>query len=311
MIISSRTPARISLFGGGSDLDSYSTKYGGLVISMAINLYQELKLYTGEESWSRVTKFPAGVSNDLAFSITKNYGLGSFHHCVMKSAFNGVVGAGLGSSGAFGVGLIAAIRKSKGIPMDRNYLAQAAWVEESRLWTTGKQDQYAAAFGGFNVLIFGKQTEVISYPREKGDKIAEYLHLFYTGGSRKSAKLQKKYETLTAQKLMYLDQIKTIAQMALQAIRAENMELIGKLLHASWEIKREMGASTERIDSIYNYARNHGALGGKLLGAGEAGYMVFFVKPEERREFLTAMTEKGHESIDFAICYNGVQTRIL
>lgn len=308
MIISSRTPSRASLFGGGTDLEEYSSKYGGLTISIAINLYQELKFYTGEESWNRVTKFPAGISSDLAFSITKNYGMGSFHHCVMKSAFNGIVGAGLGSSGAFGVGLIAAIQRSRGIPLDRERIAHAAWIEESKLWTTGKQDQYAAAFGGFNVMLFDKHTEVIAYDREHGDKLAEYLHLFYTGGSRKSAKLQT---DLTPQKIAYLHEIKSIAEMALRAIREENMELIGKLLHASWEIKRKMGASTEKIDQIYQYARENGALGGKLLGAGESGYCMFYVNPNKRQSFLRAMGKKGLEATDFAIDWNGVNTRIL
>lgn len=308
MIISSRTPTRISLFGGGTDLESYSSKYGGLTISMAINIYQELKFYTGEESWSRVTKFPSGIPTDLAFSITKNYDMGSFHHCVIKSSFNGIVGAGLGSSGAFGVGLIAAIYKSRSAQVSRERIAHEAWLQESKLWTTGKQDQYAAAFGGFNVIYYNGTTEVISYDREKGDKIADWIHLFYTGGSRKSAKLQNE---LTPQKIAYLHEIKNIAQIAMKAINDENMELIGKLLHATWEIKRKLGISSDKIDEIYRYARENGALGGKLLGAGKSGYCIFFVNPDYKRSFLKAMGKRGLEPTDFSIDWNGVNTRII
>lgn len=311
MIIKVKTPSRISLFGGGCDLDSYSSKYGGVCVSLAINLYEELHFFTGDDLYHGYTELPIGVPADMAYSVLKSYKVGSMHHARIKTAFDGVIGAGLGSSGAFGVGLIAAIKRSKGERIERTQLAQEAWLEENKLWTTGKQDQFAAAYGGLNIFKFGKQTVVIPYPRHIGDQLTDYLHLFYTGGKRSSAKMQKKLDHLTPAKIDYLNQIKDIALIASGALLSGKMDLVGKLLHASWEVKRKLGVSNEKIDGIYDYARANGAMGGKLLGAGEAGYMVFFVPPEKSGQFVEKMAKKGLEETDFSIDYNGVQTRIL
>lgn len=310
MKIISYAPARISLFGGGTDL-TYAEKYGGIVISMAINLYQRIEYFDGEDIYGGYTELPYKVSGDFAYSIFSSYGVGGMHLTRIKTSFDGVIGAGLGSSGSFGVGLIAAIKRARGERINRGQIAQEAIFEENKLWITGRQDQYAAAFGGFNILKFGKMNEVISFDRIIGDQISEYLHLFYTGGQRKSSRKQIGLKTLKTEDKKKLDELKDIALIAQRAIYEGKMELVGKLLHASWEIKRGMGTSTNKINMIYQYARDNGAIGGKLCGAGQSGYMLFMVSPEKSKDFVEKMRLKGLEETDFSIDYQGVNTRIL
>src|SRR3990167_532240 len=195
MIIVAQSPSRISLFGGGTDLQSYSQRFGGIVVSLAINLYSKVTLYTGDDLFALgKSTVPQGVGPDLAYSILKNHNLGSMHHCTFESSFDGVVGAGLGSSASFSVALLAAIKRSNGERIkDRTKLAHDAWMEEKKIgWYGGKQDQVAAAHGGLNVITFGKQVEVLGFNRMVGDHVLSYLNLFYTGGKRDSFKIQKK-----------------------------------------------------------------------------------------------------------------------
>ena len=314
MIVQTQAPARISLYGGGTDIPSYSQRFGGIVISLAINLYQHVTLYTEDDLFSIATNtFPYNVDPSFAYSILNHFGIGSFHHSQIGTSFDGVTGAGLGSSASFAVALIAAIRKSKGESLEnRTKLALEAWMEENKMgWYGGKQDQVASAHGGFNIITFGKSIEVSSFDRMVGDHVTSYLHLFYTGGKRDSYKIQKKLEKLSPNKIKYLNQIKDIAIIAQQAIFEGRMELAGKLLHASWEAKKGLGVSSEKIDKIYEKGREAGAIGGKLLGAGESGYFVFWVSPQKKKKFLEEMKKINLERVDFEISYNGVETRIL
>ena len=314
MLIIAKSPSRISLFGGGTDLISYSSRFGGITISMSINLYSSVKLYTGDDIFKLGgSVFPNGVDPSLAYSILTNAGIGSGHHSKIETSYDGVIGAGLGSSASFSVALLAAIKRSKGERIeDRTKLANDAWMEENKMgWYGGRQDQVAASYGGLNVITFGKNIELTGFNRMIGDNLLQYLHLFYTGGKRDSHKIQRKLEKLTPEKIHYLNQIKDIAIIGQKALFDGRMELAGKLLHASWEAKKGLGVSNEKIDSIYAQGREAGAIGGKLLGAGESGYMIFWVSPQKKKKFLEEMSKIHLEKVDFEIDYQGCSSRIL
>ncbi len=317
MRIISQSPARISLFGGGSDLPSYYEKNGGVVISMAINLRTNIEFYTKDDIFQNPgTHFPYNANPDLYYSILNSMGIGGGHLSASRSSFDGVIGAGLGSSASFSVALISAINKTRGERLDRREIAELAWQAEQRIGRiTGKQDQYASAFGGFNVILFrkDKKIEILPYGRSIADHMLSYMNLFYIGGTRESTKLQKSLIKPTLEQLSLLDDIKDSAFIAQKAILEGKMEIVGKLMNYSWEAKKKLNPniSTGKIDFIYEYARENGAMGGKICGAGSCGYFLFLVSPEKRSKFNEAMAKKNLEPTDFSYDWQGLDARIL
>ncbi len=234
------------------------------------------------------------------------------HFSRVQSTFDGEIQAGLGSSGSFAVALIAALKREKGERIDKQKLINEAWEAESLVGKRGGvQDQYAATYGGFNIFYFKKgKTDIYAYDKSIGDHISEYLVLYYIGDKRKSEKVQMK--TMTKDRIKHLNQIKDIALMAQRAILEGRTDMIGKLLHASWEEKKlSNNVTSDKIDHLYDKGRKNGALGGKLCGAGAGGYMVFWVDPTKQKEFKKKMKKEGLEPTDFEISYDGVSTRIL
>ncbi len=313
MIIKSSAPSRISLFGGSTDLPDYFLKYGGIVISMAINLRTEVTLTTEDDLWTNAyTKLPYKADPQLCYSILNNYQLGSMHFSRVQSTFDGEVKAGLGSSASFAIALIAALKRTRNERIDKQKLITEAWEAERLIGKKGGiQDQYAAAYGGFNIFNFKrKKTDIFAFDNTIGDHISEYLILYYTGGHRDSGKIQIK--RMTTDKIKHLNQIKDIALLAQRAIIDGRTDLIGKLLHATWEEKKlSNNVSNDNIDRLYDIGRQNGALGGKLCGAGGSGYMIFWVDPNKQQEFKKQMSKEGLEPIDFSIDYQGLDTRIL
>jgi D-glycero-alpha-D-manno-heptose-7-phosphate kinase len=318
MHILSEAPSRISLFGGSSDLPDYYYDHGGVVISLAINLRTQIHFYQGEDSWDNPgTKFPHGANPDLYYSILTRMGVGGRHAATSRSSFDGVIGAGLGSSASFSVALIAAIKKAKGEKIDRRVVAELAWDAEQKIGRTGgKQDQYAAAYGGANVIIFpphGEKIDIIGYEREPIEDLIGSLVLFYIGGTRESSSLQQKLRKPTKEQIAGIDSIKDIAMVAHKAMLRGNITALGELLHESWLAKRQLNSkiSSSKIDDIYAYGRQQGALGGKICGAGGCGYMLFIVPKEKRAAFVDKMRIKHLEETDFSVNWDGVQTRII
>lgn len=318
MIIKASAPSRISLFGGSTDLPEYYDTYGGVVISLAINLRTTISLYQGADSWGHPgTKFPQKANPDLYYSILTSQGLGGHHAATSQSSFDGVIGAGLGSSASFAVALLTAIKKANGEVINRREIAELAWEAEQKIGRTGgKQDQYAASYGGGNMILFypnNKEINIIGYERRVLDRLNNSLVLFYTGGTRSSSTFQKKLTTLTEGQLSSLAAIKKFAFQAHKALLKGNIVTLGKLLHESWEAKKALNPniSSSKIDDIYTFARKHGALGGKLCGAGGCGYMVFIVPDKRRKQFVDKMQEKNLEETDFSISYEGLEGRIV
>mgnify|MGYP001571258893 CR=1 FL=1 len=315
MKILSTAPSRISLIGGGSDVEPYVSQRGGAVLNMAINLRQKVLIRTDDDIFEGPNSFPYDADPRLAYAILDYFKMGGMHATALETSFDGLIAAGLGSSGAFSVALVGGLLKSQGKTIYRDLVAETAWdIEVNQLgWYGGRQDQYAAAFGGVNFITFGNKVNVIPAERKHGDSLRRFLLLVYIGGKRESRKIQQSFKKLDDIKILQLDRIKDLAVRGAEALVAGDMELVGHLIDEGFKLKKQSNkkVSNERIDDIYNYAKESGAMGGKIIGAGGAGYMIFFVNPIDREKLISKLKEKGIEEVDFSIDYNGLETRIL
>ena len=316
MTITATAPVRISLAGGGTDLDPYCKLYGGSVINMAINLYQHVQLRTGDDMWSGYQSFPQDVDPELFYTILRKYGREGVHKARVISTFDGFMNAGLGSSGSAAVCLVGALRKEQNKPLDRLDIANEAYdIEVKKLgWHGGRQDQIAAAYGGLNLIEFNKEIKVISFDKEDAEKLKEWMVLFYVGKRMISGhKIQKGFKKLSKQQIAVLDYIKTRVNTIALCIKTKNFSLLGKIIDEVWQYKKESNknVSNSNIDDIYDYVIKHGAIGGKLMGAGGGGYMFFICDPNKQENLIKKMARRGIENIDFSVDFNGLRVRRL
>ena len=302
MKIVASAPARISFLGGGSDLASFSDIYGGVVMSMAINLRSHVEVMTGDDMWNEYNVFPQSVKPDLCYAIRDVYGINSMHHSVVKSKFDGVIGAGLGSSGAFSVALVAALEKLNDRGIDHFGIAEKAYKIELGIHTTGRQDHYAASYGGSNLFTFGKKNHSVPLNKKWVDLIYPYMFLVYLG------KREKRDSILSPLDKELLKTMQKLIPKAIEYLGEGNVMEFIKSVALCWEIKRELNTSTDKINKIYERGLKNGALGGKLLGSGGGGYFLFFVEPSKRKEFVEKM---GIEIVDFSPSWDGVEARIV
>ena len=317
MKILALAPSRIGIIGGGTDIPSYYENYGGKVINMAINLRQHMEIFIGEDLYGHNGQniFPYKADPKLVYEIFTKYGLGSMHHVGIRSSFDGIIKAGLGSSGSASVCLIAALQKMQEKSFNRYSIAEEAWdIEVNGVgWYGGKQDQYASAFGGLNLIEFGKNVSITPFSKEDAGNLQEWMMLFYTRGMRESKTIQSGFKQLTKEQKKALDQIKKRVNVVEIWIRSDYIEGVGEILNEVWEFKKKLnkGVSNARINAIYDYALKHGAIGGKILGAGGGGYMMFVCNPNKQEELTKEMAKEGIEKIDFSPDFNGVEARIL
>lgn len=316
MKIIARAPSRISLIGGGTDVEPYASKYGGRVLSMAITLRSQVELFTDDDMYEQFeNRLPYKADPSLFYAIFDKYGIDGMHHRKFVSTFDAYVGCGLGSSASASVALIAAINKLKGIKESPSDIANSAWdIEVNKLgWYGGKQDQYISAYGGIQMIEFGKDVTLRPLSRKRTEGLLDWLVLVYIGGTRKSRDIQNEFKKLDKKQLTALHDIKKRIIAATVFIESGFYLGFGELLDELWELKKSSnkGVSNHHIDTLYAYAKKHKALGGKVLGAGGAGYMVFAVKPQDRQDFIKKMRVMGIEDIDFSIDWNGVEARIV
>ena len=327
MKITAIAPTRISLFGGGTDVDPFASEYGGKVLNMAINLRhyatlipvkKGLQSYIEAMGESRFLDFKSRPKNDPKFDLI--YEILDFYieklpsHFIFEDTFDGLQSAGLGSSASAAVSMIGAFNRWLGLKRTKNQIAERAWASEIELgWVSGKQDQYASTYGGVNFFEFDKQ--VWNEPINKGicDEFIEWCLLVYTGKTRHSAFLQNQLkERMKSSKetIDALRAIRTLTWEARDALKKADYEKVGIMLGQEWELKKKSNpaVTNERIDGFYNIALKKGALGGKILGAGGEGHMLFIVNPNKRKQVIDNL---GLQEIDFSIDYNGLETRIL
>ena len=296
-MIITRTPFRISFFGGGTDYPIWYKKNGGAVLSTTINRYSYISCrfvppffkYKYKVSYSKIEEVNShkqidhpAVREILKFlKINKNLSIQYDTDLPAKS--------GLGSSSTFTVGLLNALYGLRGEMVTKRQLALNAIHIEQKLIgeNVGSQDQSAAAFGGFNRIEFGGANELTVYPLTIGqDKLSDlknHLMMFFTGFSRTASEIAAEQIRLTPQKSSELNTMKQMVYEAQNILYRKNKNLddFGKLLHENWQLKRSLSSqiSNSTIDKIYNAGRQAGALGGKLLGAGGGGFILFFARP--------------------------------
>ena len=323
-MIISRTPLRVSFVGGGSDLPSFYREYGGAVVSTAIDKYVYVTVNP---------KFDSGIR--IAYSKNEEVrSVDEIEHRLVKAAMNllgmsgGIEittiadvparGTGLGSSSSFTVGLLNALNAYLGAYVSAEKLGAESCRIEIDLCgePIGKQDQYAAAFGGFNHISFQPDDNVVVTPivcrKETLQKIQRNMLVLYTGITRSASEIlsrQQQEVSSNRPKQRTLQRMVYLAAMLRDELHRNNVEAFGEILHENWELKKSLaeGISTPDIDEWYETARNAGAIGGKVLGAGTGGFLLLFA-PEERH---SAITEALPKLRPFQMSFEPLGSRII
>lgn len=310
-MIITRTPFRVSFFGGGSDMAAFYRRSPGVVLSTSINRYMYLSAHP----------YFDGSSISLKYSRTELVpGVTELHHPIVKTVLNRLnlkngieitstadvpSGTGLGSSSSFTVGLLHLIYAYQGKHVSHETLArEACEIEIEDLGAPiGKQDQYAAAYGGLNFIQFFPDDRVDVTPLLITPKCRQQLEssllLFYTGDQRSANDVLARQRTavLTEDaKFKSMQRMVELAWGARRYLEEDNLEAFGRLLHVAWEIKRGLssGITNPAIDAMYTKAMEAGAWGGKLLGAGGGGFLLVCV-PQDKREAVRAAMAPSRE----------------
>jgi D-glycero-alpha-D-manno-heptose-7-phosphate kinase len=315
-MIISRTPFRISFFGGGTDYPAWFTKHGGAVLSTSFDKYSYITCrhlppffdhkyriaYSQLEHVNAIAdiRHPAvrAVLNEL------DDGQGLEIHCDADLPAR----SGLGSSSAFLVGLLHALHGLRGRRVSQRWLAQEAIRFEQQVLAehVGSQDQIAAACGGFNIIHFRKDggfcIEPVVLPDGRREELERHLMLFFTGFSRIASQVAKSQIENLDRNTQEVHRIRAMVDQGADLL-ASNHDIseFGALLHSAWMHKRGLSdrISTAEVDTIYDTARLSGAIGGKLLGAGGGGFMLLFVPPERQADVRSALKQLIHVPFRF------------
>lgn len=314
-MIITRTPFRMSFFGGGTDMEEFFREHGGAVLSTTFDKY----CYVTVRHLPRFFEY----SSEFVYSKTERVTeLGQIEHPAIRNAmemldmhelrlsYEGDLPArsGLGTSSSFAVGMLNAFHALKGQYADKRKLAQEAIYLERTLCAEagGWQDQIAASYGGFNRIVFGADgfdvLPVIISPERKR-LLNDRLMMFFTGFTRFSSEIQKTNASGSADKTARLREMLLLVDEAEQVLtdRTRDLDDFGRLLDHTWKLKRGTGSavSTNSIDALYEKGIKAGALGGKLLGAGGGGFMVFYVPEEKQASVMNAMEGLFHVPFSF------------
>lgn len=330
MLLIVRAPVRISFGGGGTDLPAYYEQFGGAVVNTAINRYIYTVLSTGSSDALQIissdfSKFYRH-DDDSALTIDDELGLakailrefGDYKGLDLFLASQIPPGTGLGSSGAVAVAMVKALTVRQGRTLGNAEIAEIACdiaINKMNL-PSGKQDEYGSAMGGLNHIVFEKSGVTVTpvgLTPENLKALQRRVMLFYTGQSRNSRSiLQKQTDASKVQNQSTLDrmhQIKALGTEMLSALEVGDLDAFGDLLHQSWLQKRGVvkDVSNDKIDEAYQLARDHGALGGKIAGAGGGGFMMLY-SPEEKQNAITnALKNLGLNRMDFEFDLQGPQ----
>lgn len=300
-MIITKTPFRISFFGGGSDYPAWFDRHGGAVLSTTIDKYcyitcrylppffdyKSRVIWTKMQNINDISEIEHPVVREALRFLSIEKGVEIHHDADLPAR------AGLGSSSAFTVGLLNAlyILMEQAVPKERLARDAIRLEQEILKENVGNQDQVAAAYGGFNRIEFGGELGFdvvpIILPRPRIDLLQDHLMLFFTGFSRTASEIASEQIKNTKERINDQEIQRMIAQIdeALAILQSgSEIDDFGRLLHEAWEIKRGLSSriSAPHLDNIYEAALSAGALGGKLLGAGGGGFMVFFVQPERQ-----------------------------
>ena len=307
-MIITKTPFRMSFFGGGTDMESFFREYGGAVLSTAFDKYCYVTVrhlprffdYTTELAYSKMERVTD--TEDINHPAVRNaMKMLDMHEIRLTYEADLPARSGLGTSSSFAVGMLNAFHCLKGKYADKKKLAdQAIYLERELCGEAGGwQDQIAVAFGGLNRIEFNKDgtydvRPIIIHPERK-QQLNDNLLMFFTGFTRFSSEMQK------ANKAGYEEKVKLLQQMyalvddaeAILEDKRSDLDDFGRLLDTTWRLKRQTGGAitTNSIDALYEKGIEAGALGGKLLGAGGGGFLVFYVQPEKKEAVMEAMKD--------------------
>jgi D-glycero-alpha-D-manno-heptose-7-phosphate kinase len=306
-MIITRTPFRVSFVGGGSDLPSFYTKHPGCVVSVSINrhIYVSVhKFFDGDQFHLKYSKVElANRVEEIQHPIVREAALvtGVRGGIELTSTADVPAGTGLGSSSSFAVGVLHALYAYQGIFVSKEKLAsEASDIEISKLQEPiGKQDQYAAAFGGLSFIRFhsdGRVTvEPIVLDRATMQHLEQNFLMFYLGGTRSSGSILREQNgnMNNGGRFELVIRMTELAEHLRSLLWEKKYDEFGSILDKAWQLKRSIASciSNGRIDSIYDRAMKAGALGGKLLGAGGNGFMLLYCPSEKQKAVRSALPE--------------------
>ena len=331
-VIRSKAPLRISFAGGGTDVAPYVDEHGGTVLSSTIGMYayctisprndKQIKVRSLDMARDENWKADGGMLHydgnlDLIKAVLNHFevehGFDMFLHC------DAPPGSGLGGSSTVMVSLIGAISEWLNVPLSQYDMAKLAFkLEREELgFAGGKQDHYSAVFGGFNFMEFKKTDTIVTPLRIKNDILNElhyHLLLCYTGQTRDSANIiedQRVGMKVAESPVMEaLDNAKRLAYETKDALMKGDIRRIGELLDESWQYKKKFTGhiTNPYIDSIYDSAKQNGAIGGKISGAGGGGYMFFICEYDRKYLVADSLQRHGAQIVNFNFDKNGLQT---
>ncbi len=306
-MIITKTPFRMSFFGGGTDMESFFIEHGGAVLSTTFDKYCYVNVrhlprffdWTSEFTYSKIEK--VSDTDEINHPAIRNaMKMLDMHEIRLTYEADLPARSGLGTSSSFAVGMLNAFYALKGKYANKKQLADEAIYLERVLCDEagGWQDQIAASFGGFNRINFGSDgyeiLPVIISP-EKKDQLNDNLLMFFTGFTRFSAAVQQANNLGAKDKIRQFKEMLTLVDDAEKVLTDKQSDLddFGRLLDYTWKLKRQTGTavSTDNIDGLYAKGIEAGALGGKLLGAGGGGFLVFYVQPEKQKAVKEAMKD--------------------
>jgi len=318
-----KTPFRISLVGGGTDLKNFYKNESGCVISTTINKYIYLSMHEYFHQGRYLLKYSKteniGSITEIKHKIIKEvFRIFDIKNVDFNSTADIPSGTGMGSSSAFTCGLINLCSNYNGISLPNYEIARLACEIEIDILNEpiGKQDQYGCAIGGLKLIKFNTDDSVEIKPiflqQEKLKKLEDNLLLFYTNITREASTILKEQEINTTSNLTTKDNLKSMSKLTLELyndLQSNNIESIGYYLNESWLKKRELASkiTNPELDFIYKKAIENGALGGKLLGAGGGGFFLFYVEKENQSKLRSALTQYNYNELSFSFDFNGTE----
>ena len=322
-MIITKTPYRISFFGGGSDYPSWYEKNGGAVLSTTIDKFLYIScrfspkyfkkkyriVWRQIENVQRVNQINHKVVRELLKYLKIKPGLEIHYYGDLPAR------SGMGSSSCFTVGLMQSLYRIKKINLNKLDLAKKSIYFEQNVMkeVVGSQDQISASYGGFNKITFSKNNtikvkKILS--KENLKKLNKNLVLIYTGINRTAHKIASSYvKKLTTNKKNYIKNILEHVHEGEKILMSGNIDDFGKLLNSSWTLKKKLSVSisNRQIDDLYNQAIYNGALGGKLLGAGGGGFLLMYMKKKYRENFF----KKYPKMINIPFKFSNVGTEVI
>lgn len=335
LIVRSRAPLRLGLGGGGTDISDYFERFGGAVLNATISLYAYATLEPTESGPITVRSVDRGTEDvfdptrppeadvtslveGLCRSLARRFGV-SDRPFTLTTSVDAPPGSGLGSSSTLAVAIVGAFVEWLNLPLGEYDISHLAYeIERLELrMAGGKQDQYAATFGGFNYMEFYAGDKVIVNPlRVREDYVNELqfnLLLYYTGTSRLSSRIieaQAHNARSAGTSLEAMHQLKDYAVAAKEAILTGRLNDVGHILRAAWEFKKQTTdlVTNPAIDEIYEAGLRAGATGGKMAGAGGGGFMMFYCPGDSRYRVIEALAKYGGEFRRYHFSEGGLRT---